>query len=149
MGPKSAFFASPELAVTLVKALYGAKNRVEYPLRIAALLKTMEADRLAAFAAEVSGRPLQEPQCACEAVAARKTLEQDDGAHAQRGAHLHKLRKTLLRKQRYVPNKKPPQGWPQALKKRRQRNLGRKRKMSPHRRRLQERQPTTSRTAGT
>ena len=34
----SAFFASPELAVTLVKALYGAKNQEEYPLRMEALL---------------------------------------------------------------------------------------------------------------
>jgi hypothetical protein len=45
-----------------------------------------------------------------------------------------------------VLNKKPPQGWTQALKKRRQMNLGMKRRMSPHRLRLQERQPTTSRT---
>jgi hypothetical protein len=90
----SAFFASPELAVTLVRALYGAENEEEYPLRKAALLNTMEADRMAALAAKVSGRPLQNRN-ACEAVAARKTLEQDDGAHAQRGAHLHKLRKTF------------------------------------------------------
>jgi hypothetical protein len=54
---------APELAVTLVKALYGAKNQEEYPLRMEALLNTMEADRMAALAAEVSGRPLQEPQC--------------------------------------------------------------------------------------
>jgi hypothetical protein len=38
-----------------------------------------------------------------------------------------------------VLNKKPPQGWPhEALKKRRQMNLGRKRRMSPHRLRLLE-----------
>ena len=59
----SAFFASPELAVTLVRALYGAENEEEYPLRKAALLNTMEADRMAALAAKVSGRPLQEPHC--------------------------------------------------------------------------------------
>jgi hypothetical protein len=56
----------------------------------------------------------------------------------QRRAHLHKLRKTLLRKQRYLMNKKPPQGWPQALKKRRQMYVGMKRSMSPHRLRLLE-----------
>jgi hypothetical protein len=64
-------------------------------------------------------------------------LEQDEAAHVQRGAQLHKLRKTLLRKKRHVLNKKPPQGWPQALKKRWQKYVEWKRSsMSPHRIRL-------------
>jgi hypothetical protein len=62
MEPMSAFFGSLELAVTLVRALYGAKNQEEHRLRMAALLKTMEADRLVALAAKVSGRPIQKPQ---------------------------------------------------------------------------------------
>jgi hypothetical protein len=66
--------------------------------------------------------------------------QEDDGAHAQRSAHLYKLRKTLLRKQRHVLNKKPPQGWPQALRKRRRIDVGRgRRTRRPQRFRLLER----------
>jgi hypothetical protein len=39
-----------KLAVTLVMALYGAKNQEEHRLRKAALEQTMEADFLAALA---------------------------------------------------------------------------------------------------
>ena len=46
-----------ELAVSLLRALYDAKNDEQYCLREAALLKTMEADRLVALAAKASGRP--------------------------------------------------------------------------------------------
>ena len=46
-----------ELAVSLLRALYDAKNDEQYRLREAALLKTMEADRLVALAAKASGRP--------------------------------------------------------------------------------------------
>ena len=51
-----------KLAETLVRALYSAKNQEEHRLRMAALLKTMEADRVVALAAEVSGRPTRKPQ---------------------------------------------------------------------------------------
>jgi hypothetical protein len=50
------------LAQALVKALYDAKHAEEYHLRMVALLRTMEADRVAALAAEVSGGPTQKPQ---------------------------------------------------------------------------------------
>jgi hypothetical protein len=46
-----------ELAVSLLRALYDAKNDEQYRLREAALLKTTEADRLVALAAKTSGRP--------------------------------------------------------------------------------------------
>jgi len=52
-----AFLGSVELAVALLRALYDAKNDEQYGLRMAALLKTMEADRLVALAAKASGRP--------------------------------------------------------------------------------------------
>jgi hypothetical protein len=51
-----------ELAVALLKALYGAKTREQYCLRKAALEQTLEADFLVALAAKVSGRPTQKPQ---------------------------------------------------------------------------------------
>jgi len=57
MGPKWLAFGSLELAVALLRELYGAKNEEEYSLREVALLKTMEADRLVALAAKASGRP--------------------------------------------------------------------------------------------
>jgi hypothetical protein len=60
MEPMSAFFGSLEFAVTLVRALYSAKNQEEHRLRMAALLKTMEADRLVALAAKASGQSHQE-----------------------------------------------------------------------------------------
>ena len=43
--------------MSLLRALYDAKNDEQYRLREAALLKTMEADRLVALAAKASGRP--------------------------------------------------------------------------------------------
>jgi hypothetical protein len=58
----SAFFGSLELAMALLRELYGAKNQEQYCLRMAALSKTMKADRLVALAAKVSGRPTQKPQ---------------------------------------------------------------------------------------
>ena len=57
MEPKWLAFGSLELAVALLRALYDAKNQEEWCLREAALLKTMEADRLVALAAKASGRP--------------------------------------------------------------------------------------------
>ena len=45
------------LAKALVKALYDAKHEEEYHLRMVALLRTMEADRLVALAAKARGRP--------------------------------------------------------------------------------------------
>ena len=50
------------LAKALVKALYDAKHEEEYHLRMVALLRTMEADRVVALAAEVSDRPTRKPQ---------------------------------------------------------------------------------------
>ena len=50
------------LAKALVKALYDAKHEEEYHLRMVALLRTMEADRVVALAAEVSGGPTRKPQ---------------------------------------------------------------------------------------
>ena len=50
------------LSKALVKALYDAKHEEEYHLRMVALLRTMEADRVVALAAEVSGGPTQKPQ---------------------------------------------------------------------------------------
>jgi hypothetical protein len=57
MEPKWLAFGDGALAVALVKALYDAKNDEQWHLRMAALLKTMEADRLVALAAIASGRP--------------------------------------------------------------------------------------------
>ena len=45
MEPRWLFLADSGLATALVKALYDAKNEEEFHLRLAALLKTMEADR--------------------------------------------------------------------------------------------------------
>ena len=50
------------LAKALVKALYDAKHEEEYHLRMVALLRTMEADRVVALAAEVSGGPTRKLQ---------------------------------------------------------------------------------------
>ena len=62
MEPRWLFLADSGLATALVKALYDAKNDEQHCLRMAALLKTMEADRLVALAAKVSGGPTQKPQ---------------------------------------------------------------------------------------
>ena len=61
-GPKWLACCSLELVTTLLETLHEAKNQEEYHLRKEALLKTMEADRVVALAAEVSGRPTQKPQ---------------------------------------------------------------------------------------
>jgi hypothetical protein len=62
MEPMLALGRRVKLAVTLVMALYGAKNQEEHRLRKVALEQTIEADLLAALAAKVSGSPSQEPQ---------------------------------------------------------------------------------------
>ena len=62
MEPKWLAFGDGALAKALVKALYDAKHEEEYHLRMVALLRTMEADRVVALAAEVSGGPTRKPQ---------------------------------------------------------------------------------------
>ena len=62
MEPKWLAFGDGALAKALVKALYDAKHEEEYHLRMVALLRTMEADRVVALAAKVGGRPTQKPQ---------------------------------------------------------------------------------------
>jgi hypothetical protein len=62
MEPRWLRFADSALATALVKAVYDAKNEEVHRLRMAALWKTMEADRVVALAAEGSGWPTRKPQ---------------------------------------------------------------------------------------
>jgi hypothetical protein len=57
-----AFGRRVKLAVTLLETMYEAELQEEYHLRKEALLRTMEADRVVALAAEVSGGPTRKPQ---------------------------------------------------------------------------------------
>jgi hypothetical protein len=50
-------FGSLESAMALLRELYGAKIQDQYCLQMAALVKTLGADRLVALAAKASGRP--------------------------------------------------------------------------------------------
>ena len=121
-----------------METLYEAKHQEEYHLRKEALLKTMEADRVVALAAEVSGGPTRKPQNMWGGSSENARTRRRRTRSAER-ASVQAAKDSAAEAKARAEQEAAAQGWPQALRKRRRIDVGRGRRTRLQRFRLLER----------